>query len=121
MTMALCGALSGCYVAFSGHSSSSGGTVTTTTSGSVAPASSSGVSVAFGSPAAPGGAGGQVSFGRGTSAIVVLGLVIAESLNYISGLFREPPAGELDPGRSISSTCSCYGWQPDLTAAPETQ
>jgi len=120
-TVILCLALSGCYVAFRGHASSDGGVATTTTAGSVVRASSSGVHIAFGSPHAPDGTGGQISFGRGASALVVLGLVIAESVNYLSGMFRENLQAQSGPQRSISSTCSCYGRQPELTSAPAPQ
>lgn len=110
--------LSGCYVGLSGHASSSGGTTTTTASGSVVPANSSGVGVSFGTPGTPAGPGGQITFSRGTSALVVLGLVIADTVNYLAWKFRSAAPAASAPGPSIADTCSCYGYDPDLTSMP---
>jgi hypothetical protein len=111
----LCCALSGCYVGLSGHASSSGGATATTASGSVVPANASGVRLSFGTPASP---GGQVSFDRGTSALVVLGGVIADAVNYLAGRFRGDAPAASGTSSSIADTCSCYGYEPDLTSAP---
>lgn len=116
----LCLSLSGCYVAFSGHQNTSGG-VTTTTTGAATRAHISGGSgrfgAAFGTPPAPGAPGGQVSLPRGASALLLLGLVIGDTLNYLGArLAGAPPSA---PRRdSIAETCSCYGWKPGLAAAP---
>ena len=104
--------LSGCAVALSGHESTgSGGTARATTAATRGHVSigSAKVGASFGTPAASGG--GQFSFSRGASAVLVLGLVLAEVVNYLAS----PATGAHlapDPARSIASTCSCYGYQP---------
>lgn len=115
-----CLTLSGCYVAFSGNQSSQGGVTTTTTGAATRAQISSGpvrLGASFGTPPAPGAPGGQVSLARGASAVLLLGLVIGDTLHYLgASLAGAPPSA---PRRdSISETCSCYGWQPGLAAAP---
>jgi hypothetical protein len=110
-----CVALSGCSVALSGNQTTSGGTTTTTTSVATAAQASTGaarVSASFGTPAPQGAAGGQATFPRGASAVLVLGLIVAEAVNYLgTKLSGAPPAAPV-PQRSIADTCSCYGYQP---------
>lgn len=118
MLLPLCLSLSGCYVAYSGHQSSGGGTTTTATGAAVRGQISTGsaqLGASFGTPPAPGTPGGQVSLSRGASALLLLGLVIGDTLNYLGAT----PAGSQPsaPRRgSIAETCSCYGWTP--AAAP---
>lgn len=116
LTLVLALALSGCAVALSGQESTGNGhTVSTTaaaTRGHVS-AGSAKLGASFGTPEPAGAAGGQVSFSRGASAILVLGLVLAEMVNYF-GSASEGTQPAPDPGRSIANTCSCYGYHPLL-------
>jgi hypothetical protein len=51
--------------------------------------------------------GGHVSLGKGASAVLVLGLVIAEAVNYIGSKFAD--AREVEPrADSMLESCSCY-------------
>ena len=116
----LCLSLSGCYVAYSGQQSTGGGVTTTTTGAATRAQISAGSArfgASFGTPPAPGAPGGQVSLQRGASALLLLGLVIGDTLNYLgASLAGAPPSA---PRRdSIAETCSCYGWKPGLAAAP---
>ena len=109
-----CLALAGCSAAFYSHQTTSGGATTTTTSAATNAQASAGaarVSASFGTPAPQGAAGGQVAFSRGASAVLVLGLVIVETVNYLGARFGDTPKSPA-PRHSISSTCSCYGYQP---------
>lgn len=110
-----CLALSGCVVSLHGHQSTRGGATTTTSAATRAQASagSARVGASFGTPAPHGAAGGRVAFSRGASAVIVLGLVVAETVNYLSAkLSGTPQAAASAPLRSIADTCSCYGYQP---------
>lgn len=110
-----CFALSGCSVALHGNQTTSGGVTTTTTSAVTHAQASAGparVSASFGTPAPQGAAGGQVVFSRGASAVLVFGLVIAETVSYLSAKFSDAPPASSAPQRSIADTCSCYGYQP---------
>lgn len=111
----LCLVLSGCSVALHGNQATSGGATTTTTSAATSGQTSVGparVSTSFGTPAPQGAAGGQVAFPRGASAVLLLGLVIAETVNYLGAKFSDAPPASSAPQRSIADTCSCYGYQP---------
>jgi len=110
-----CLALSGCSVALYGNQTTSGGATATTTSAATTAQASAGparVGASFGTPAPQGAAGGQVVFPRAASAVLLLGLVIAETVNYLGAKFGEPSGSQAAPRHSISSTCSCYGYQP---------
>lgn len=110
-----CFALSGCSVALHGHQTTSGGATTTTTSAAISGHASVGparVGASFGAPAPQGAAGGQVAFPRGASVVLVLGLMIAETVNYLGAKFSDAPPASSAPQRSIADTCSCYGYQP---------
>ena len=103
-----CLALSGCYVAVHGVESTSGGSTTTTTSAQVAGAArfSNGVaSISSGPRVAPGASGGSVSLGKGASGVLVVGLVVADFLNYMIGVAAPRP---LPADARIMETCSCY-------------
>ena len=113
-----CLALAGCSVALQGNQTMSGGATTTTTSAATSGQASIGparVNASFGTPAPQGAAGGQVAFSRGASAMLVLGLVIAETVNYLGAKFSDAPPVSSVPQRSIADTCSCYGYQPPVT------
>ena len=102
-----CLALSGCTIALYGHQSTSDGVTTTTTSSHVTGSGKvSGAKVSFssGQPVSPKAPGGHVSLGKGASAALVLGLVIADVVNY----FRGAPRPAHPSGGSIADTCSCY-------------
>jgi hypothetical protein len=101
--------LSGCYVTLHGHQSTSGGTTATTTSSHVTGSTKfAGGKASFssGQPVAPKAPGGQVSLGKGASAVLILGLVIADVVHYFSARHsaREPQP----QSGSIADTCSCY-------------
>jgi hypothetical protein len=119
-------ALSGCSVALSGHQSTGSAAASTTTAAAThghASIGSAKVSASFGTPAPAGSPGGQISFSRGASAVLILGLVVAEVVNYFSSPSADATPFRSDPGRSIASTCSCYGYQPasQLTSAGATE
>lgn len=121
-----CLALSGCYAALNGQQTTSNGATTTTTSvatrGQVSIGSGK-ASASFGVPAPAGAPGGQASFSRGASAVLILGLVVAEVVNYLSAMSIDRVQSAAEPRRSIADTCSCYGYRPEsgLTSisAPE--
>lgn len=119
----LCLSLSGCYVAYSGHQSTGGGVTTTTTGVATRAQVSAGptrLGASFGTPPAPGAPGGQASLPRGASALLLLGLVIGDTLNYLGAALVEAP--QSSPRRdSIAETCSCYGWKPGKGAVPENE
>lgn len=108
-------ALSACTVALQGQESTGGGLHRATTSSSVT-ASASGSNYAarasFGSPAPSGPPGGRVVLSRDASVALVLGLVLVDTLNYLTaplgGASQSTPGAE----RPIAHTCSCYGYQP---------
>ena len=110
-----CFALSGCSVALHGNQTTSGGATTTTTLAATSGQASVGparVSASFGTPAPQGAAGGQAALSRGASAVLVLGLIVAETVSYFSAKFSDAPPASSALQRSIAETCSCYGYQP---------
>jgi hypothetical protein len=110
LAVLLCVALPGCYVATYGNQSVNGGATATTTSsqvGATAKFSAGRASFSSGQAVAPGAAGGQVSLSRGGSAIVAVGLVVAETVHYLGALFGAKPQ-PAPPADSIADTCSCY-------------
>jgi hypothetical protein len=127
LTVILSLALSGCSVALSGHESTGGGgTASSTTAAAThghASIGSAKVSASFGTPVPAGSGGGQVSFSRGASAFLLMGLVVAEVVNYFSSPSADATPFRADRGRSIAHTCSCYGYQPasQLTSAGATE
>jgi len=124
LTVLLSLALSGCSVALSGHQSTAAASTTTAaaTHGH-ASIGAARLSASFGTPAPAGSGGGQVSFSRGASAFLLLGLVVAEVVNYFSSPSADAMPFRAEPGRSIAHTCSCYGYQPaaQLTSAGTTE
>ena len=119
LTLAL---LSGCAVTLYGNQTSGGGSTATTTGSSVQGAKTIGnarISGSFGSAPAPNAPGGQVHFSKGASAVLVLGVLIAGTVDAISELFRPAPSRieRAAVDGSVSQTCSCYGWQPDADRA----
>lgn len=125
MPLLLCQALAGCAVNLHGNQTAGNGASTTTFASSVnagAKAGQANFSASFGSPSPPGAVGGQVGFSRGTAAIVILGLVIAETVDFIGSQFsasRPAALTSVAPRASIADTCSCYGWKPQARAPLE--
>ena len=113
IVLLLCVPLAGCAVTMYGNQSTSGGTTATTTSSQVSgSAQGANYKASFssgGRPVSPKAPGGYVSVSGNAAAVLVVGLVIADLVNYIRG---EPQAKPLPPGTAISHTCSCYGYQP---------
>jgi hypothetical protein len=110
--------LSACTTALHGQQSSSGGAGTTTTGSFVAGSASAGggrIAFSSGSAPAPGAAGGQAALGRGATAVLFLGLVVADTLDFLAArLGGATPAAAVEPlPASISHTCSCYGYKPE--------
>lgn len=109
--------LPGCAVTLHGDQAAGSGTHTTHIGSSVQGSrqfANTRAGFASGTTPAAHAAGGQVAFPRGTSAVLVAGLVIAGTVEWISDWFR-PAAPRADrlPAGNISQTCSCYGWQPE--------
>ena len=113
IVLLVCVPLAGCAVALYGNQSTSGGTTATTTSsqvsGSVQGANYKASYSPGGHPVSPMASGGYVSVGGNAAAVLVVGLAIADLVNYIRG---EPQAKPLPPGTRIADTCSCYGYKP---------
>src|SRR5690606_37557577 len=115
-------ALPGCAVSLHGQQTTGGGQAATTLGSSVQGGTRIGnarIGGSFGAPRAAHAGGGQVTFSRGASAVLVLGVLIAGAIDEIGGWLKSPaPAmAERTPEGGISHTCSCYGWQPELTPA----
>ncbi len=116
IALPLCLALSGCYVVLSGHQSTSGGATTTTTAAATnvnVSAGSARLGASFGTPPAPNAPGGQLALSRGASALLLLGVVIADAINNLGAPDAAPRPGARRA--SIAETCSCYGWKPEVT------
>jgi hypothetical protein len=100
--------LSGCYVKMHAVETGGGGTRAATASSQVSGgAKFSHGSASFssgprGSPSAP---GGHLSLGKGASAVLIVGLVVADLVSYIVGPSQPKP---LSPDERIMETCSCY-------------
>jgi len=122
MLIAAISVLAGCSVTMYGQQTTGGGSTATTTGSSVRGSTSVGnarIGGAFGAlPLSP-ATGGQATFSGGASAVLVLSVVIAE---LFSDWFKPAaaPREALAPG-GISHTCSCYGWQPEASPAPQPQ
>lgn len=104
--------LAACTATLHGHQSSAGGS-TATGAGVAASAGAAGVraQASFGSPAPVQGAGGQAVFSRGASAVLFLGLVLADMVYHMAHGYA--PGSERAPATSIADTCSCYRPQPE--------
>lgn len=115
IALLLCLALSGCYVKMQGTQSTSGGTTTTITSGQVSGSTKFAggrASFSSGQPAPLNASGGYVKLSGNAAAVLVVGLALADFVNYIAGAPKPKP---LAPDTAISNTCSCYGYKPPLT------
>jgi len=110
----LCLALAGCYTTLGANQSTSGSTTTITSSavsGSVKFAGGQ-ASISFGAAPAPGAPGGQVTFSRGSGAVLLLGLVVVDAVGYFASWLQGAPAQMGQAPASIAETCSCYGYKP---------
>lgn len=118
-------ALPGCAVTLYGQQSSGGGQTTTTTGSAVRGSTQIGnarLSGSFGNPPPANAGGGQVTLSRGGSAALVLGLAVVSTGEVIQRWRRAAPERrESTATEGIAHTCSCYGWQPDLTPQAPTQ
>jgi hypothetical protein len=124
VALLLCQALAGCAINLHGTQTAANGASTTTLASSVnagAGAGRANVGASFGSPQPAGASGGQVGFSRGAAVILVLGLAIAETVDFIGSQFSAQQPAELPvaPRASIADTCSCYGWKPQAAAPLE--
>lgn len=125
IVLLLCLMLPGCAVNLYGKQSAGNGASTTTVASSVSAGASAGQAkfgASFGSPPPAGATGGQVGFSRGATAVLVLGLVIAEAAEFIGSQFHgTPPAARQSTASraSIADTCSCYGWKPQAVVPVE--
>jgi hypothetical protein len=121
LLLILIAVLPGCAVTLYGQQSSGGGQTSSTTGAAVRGGTQIGnarLSGSFGHPPPATAGGGQVTLSRGGSAALVLGLAVVSTGEAVQRWRRgaasagrhEPPAAD-----SIAHTCSCYGWQPELT------
>lgn len=118
--------LPGCAVSLHGQQTTGGGQAATTLGSSVQGGTRIGnarIGGSFGAPRPAHVSGGQVTFSRGASAVLVLGVLIAGAIDELGDWLKSPaPAtAERLPEGGISHTCSCYGWQPELTPASAAQ
>ncbi|MBX3651593.1 MAG: hypothetical protein KF771_09490 [Burkholderiales bacterium] len=114
--------LHGCAVTLHGQQTTGGGQSATTAGSSVQGGARIGnarVGGSFGAPRPAHAAGGQVSFSRGASAVLVLGVLIAGAVDEIGTWLRSPATLQAErlPEGTISQTCSCYGWRPESAPA----
>jgi len=123
--IAVMAALPGCAVTLHGNQISGGGSTAITTGSSVQGGKQIGnarVGGSFGASPAAHAAGGQVTFSRGASAVLVVGLVIAGTVDTISDRMRTATQRtERLPAGNISQTCSCYASNSELTSNPAVQ
>ncbi|OHE89574.1 MAG: hypothetical protein A3G75_13645 [Verrucomicrobia bacterium RIFCSPLOWO2_12_FULL_64_8] len=111
-------ALPGCTVTLFGHQSAGGGAAAATTSSQVsgsARVAGGRVSISSGQRVPANAQGGRVTLSRGASVLLILGLAIADTMNYMSAKFGVGPqtAPRTD---SIADTCSCNGYKPPVTS-----
>ena len=117
--------LPGCAVTLHGNQTTGGGSPATTTGSSVQAGKQFGnarVGGSFGTPPPVNAAGGQVRFSSGASAVLVVALVVAGTVDMISDWMRPAaPRAERLPADNISQTCSCYASNSELTSDPAAQ
>lgn len=115
-----CLGLSACATSLYGYQSSGGGSTTTVTSARVAAsASSSNTRVSFvsGSRVPANAPGGQVTWSSNSGGYVGVAVMFGFLASYIVGEEGPKP---LPPGTKIMHTCSCYGYQPQITGERKT-
>ena len=125
VAIAVLALLPGCAVTLHGNQTTSGGSTAATTGSSVQAGKQFGnarVGGSFGAPRPAHAAGGQVSFSQSASAVLVVALVIAGTVDAISDWMRPvAPRAERLPTENISQTCSCYAVSPDAISVSPTQ
>ena len=100
--------LPGCYAKLHGVETTSGGSRTTTTTAQTAGSvkfSHGAASFSSGPRVSPNAQGGTVSLGRGGTAVLIVGVLLADLMSHIVG---SPQPRPLPPGERIMDTCSCY-------------
>jgi hypothetical protein len=112
--LAICIAVSGCTVRLHGHQSTSGGVTTTTTSSAVSGSVKTGnakLAVSSGRPVSPRAQGGHLKLSGDAAVALLLGLILIDTVHYITAYFSPPPATSQRHRDSVADTCSCYGYQ----------
>jgi len=118
LALLLCVPLAGCYATLHGNQSTSGGTTTTVTSGQVSGSTKFAggrASFSSGQPVPPNASGGFLKLSGNAAAVLVVGLVFADLVNYMRS---EPKPLQRAAGPSIAETCSCYGYKHGPAHAP---
>jgi hypothetical protein len=118
-TLLLSYTLSGCSVAVNGHEGTGSASAVSVSSQAQVRTGHGSAGVSFGTPAPTGAPGGHASLSRGASVAVILTLLVADLVHYLT---PAPATGAHAPGVSIAETCSCYGYQapvPDVSRASE--
>jgi len=116
--------LPGCAVTLYGNETSGGGSTVTTTGSAIRGGTQIGNAIiggSFGTPPASGAPGGQVTFTNGASGVLLGGLLIVGAVDLIGEWFKPAAPRPVPRTGNVSQTCSCYGWQPELTPAPPSQ
>jgi hypothetical protein len=62
-----------------------------------------------------------MGLGPAGSALLVVGLVVVDAVRAAGSWVSGPASGRAGPTEGIAHTCSCYGYRPELTAAPAAQ
>lgn len=108
--MAACLVTSGCAVKMHGAQSTGAGSTTSVSSSQLSGSkgfSGGKASFSSGSTAAPRTGGAHVSLGKGPTAVLVIGLLIADAVDYFGSKFGATAKQEPRTD-SILETCSCY-------------
>lgn len=117
--------LCGCTVSLHGRETVEGNAVTRTTGTQVQGAARVGngqLSTSFGSKPPAGAQGAQVTLSKGASAVLLVGLAISGTAEWIGERLRPAVIRKTaQPAGPISHTCSCYGWTLGNDAAPDMQ
>jgi hypothetical protein len=108
--LAACVLVSGCAVTLHGTQSSGGGSTAGVSSSQLSGSarfSGGKASLSSGSPVSPRAGGAQVSLGKGPTAVLIVGLMIADAVDYFGSKLgvTAKPEPRTD---SILETCSCY-------------
>lgn len=117
--------LCGCTVSLHGRETVDGNTVTRTTGTQIQGAARVGngqLSTSFGSKPPAGAQGAQVTLSKGASAVLLVGLAISGTAEWIGERLRTAMTrNNVQSAGPISHTCSCYGWTPGNSAAADMQ
>jgi len=124
LTIAMLALLPGCAVTLHGNQTTGGGSTVTATGSSVQAGKQFGnarVGGSFGAPLPAHAAGGQVAFSQSASAVLVVALLIAGTVDMISDWMRPAAARVERLSGSISQTCSCYAGSTQVMPAYPAQ